>query len=75
MRTLLGRGAVIRSFPVAILQAAAREAASILDELATASPMAAEVHRSFVDFRGRAAEYCRSGDLAALKIREVALSG
>jgi len=74
LRTLIDRGVEIRSFPVAVLKAAAQEAAALLDELATASPIAAEVHQSFTDFRDRAAEYCRNGDLAALKIREVAFS-
>jgi TRAP-type mannitol/chloroaromatic compound transport system substrate-binding protein len=74
LKSLTDQGVEIRSFPVAILEAAAKEAAAILAEIATASPMAAEVHESFVAYRARAAEYCRSGDLAALKIREVALS-
>ena len=74
LRALTDQGAEIRSFPVAILEAAAKEAAAILAEIATASPMAAEVHDSFVTYRARAAEYCRSGDLAALKIREVGLT-
>lgn len=75
LRTLIDRGVEIRSFPVAVLKAAAQEAAAILDELATASPIAAETHQSFVAYRDRAAEYCRTSDLAVLKAREVALSG
>jgi TRAP-type mannitol/chloroaromatic compound transport system substrate-binding protein len=74
LRTLTDRGVEIRSFPVAVQKSAAQEAAAILDELATASPIAAEVHQSFVAYRHRAAEYCRTGELAALKIREVALT-
>jgi TRAP-type mannitol/chloroaromatic compound transport system substrate-binding protein len=74
LKSLTDQGVEIRSFPVAIVEAAAKEAAAVLSEIATASPMAAEVHESFVAYRERAAEYCRSGDLAALKIREVALA-
>ena len=74
LQTLIDRGAEIRSFPVAVQKAAAQEAAALLDELATASPIAAEVHQSFVAYRDRAAQYCRNGELAALKIREVALT-
>lgn len=75
LKTLTDQGVEIRSFPVVILQAAARESEAILAEIAGASPMAAEVHQSFIAYRSRAAEYCRSADLAALKIREIALAG
>jgi TRAP-type mannitol/chloroaromatic compound transport system substrate-binding protein len=73
-QSLAALGVEVRSFPVAILEAAAREAEAILAEIANSSPMATEVHQSFAAYRNRAAEYCRSSDLAALKIREVALS-
>jgi TRAP-type mannitol/chloroaromatic compound transport system substrate-binding protein len=75
LKSLTDQGVEVRSFPVAILQAAAAESAAILAELAGASPIAAEVHQSFVDYRARAAAYCRSADLAALKMREIALTG
>jgi TRAP-type mannitol/chloroaromatic compound transport system substrate-binding protein len=74
-RTLIDRGVEIRSFPVAILQAAAAESAAILAELADASPIAGEVHASFTEYRESAAAYSRNSDLAALKMREIALSG
>ena len=74
MGSLAALGVELRSFPVAIIEAAAKETEAILAEIAVASPMATEVHQSFMAYRARAAEYCRSADLAALKIREVALS-
>ncbi|MEO8668092.1 MAG: TRAP transporter substrate-binding protein [Bauldia sp.] len=75
LASLTDQGVQIRSFPVAILQAAAVESAAILADLATASPIAGEVHQSFMAYRERAAAYCRSADLAALKMREIALAG
>jgi TRAP-type mannitol/chloroaromatic compound transport system substrate-binding protein len=74
-RTLTERGVAFRSFPLAVVKAAAREAEAILKELADASPMATEVHSAFVAYRERAAAYSRVADLAALKTRDLGLSG
>jgi TRAP-type mannitol/chloroaromatic compound transport system substrate-binding protein len=75
MKTLVDQGIEVRSFPVAVIKAAARESAALLQEIAGASPMAAEVHAAFMAYRDRAVAYSRVSDLAALKIRELGLTG
>jgi TRAP-type mannitol/chloroaromatic compound transport system substrate-binding protein len=75
MQTLIDQGIEIRSFPVAVIKAAAREADALLKEVSAASPMAGEVYDAFIDYRDKAAAYCRNGELAALKIRELGLAG
>ena len=75
MQTLIDQGIEIRSFPVAVIKAAAREAEALLKEVSSASPMAGEVYDAFIDYRDKAAAYCRNGELAALKIRELGLAG
>ena len=45
----------------------------LLKEIGASSPMASDVYASFLAFRAKAAEYAKTGDLAALKMRQTAL--
>ena len=72
-RPLAESGVELRTLPDAIVRILARESEGFLKEVAASSPMATEVFRSYLTFRGKAAEYARVGDLAALQMRQVAL--
>lgn len=66
-------GVEFRTLPDAIVRALARESEALLKEIAASSPMATEVYGSFIAFRAKAAEYAKTGDLAALRMRQTAL--
>lgn len=66
-------GVELRAFSDAIVRTLARESEALLKEIAASSPMATEVYRSFVTFRAKAAQYAKTGDLAALQMRQTAL--
>lgn len=70
---LAGSGVEIRTLPDAIVRALARESEALLKEIAASSPMATAAFGSFLSFRASAVEYARTGDLAALQMRQAAL--
>jgi TRAP-type mannitol/chloroaromatic compound transport system substrate-binding protein len=72
-RPLAEDGVEIRAFPEAIVRTLARESELLLKEIGASSPMASDVYASFLAFRAKAAEYAKTGDLAALKMRQTAL--
>lgn len=64
----------IRPFPPEVLRTLAREAEKVLADIANASPLAAETYASFTMFRSKALDYSKVSDLAALLLRDEALS-
>lgn len=72
-RPLAEDGVEIRAFPDAVVRTLARESEGMLKEIGASSPMASDVYRSFLAFRAKAAEYAKTGDLAALQMRQTAL--
>jgi TRAP-type mannitol/chloroaromatic compound transport system substrate-binding protein len=68
-------GVAIRTLPDAIVRAAGREAEALLQEIAATSPTAGEAYQSFVAFRDKAIAAASHGDLAALRMRALALGG
>jgi len=72
-RPLAESGVQLRTLPDAIVRTLARESEALLKEIAASSPTATEVYLSFVAFRAKAAEYAKTGDLAALQMRQTAL--
>jgi TRAP-type mannitol/chloroaromatic compound transport system substrate-binding protein len=67
-------GTPVAPLPEPIVRAAGREAAALLEELADGSPIAQEVHDSFVMFRRKAVAYAPAGDEGALRLRAIGLS-
>ena len=72
-RPLLETGVALRTLPDPIVRTLARESEALLKEIAASSPMATEVYRSFVTFRAKATAYAKTGDLAVLQMRQIAL--
>lgn len=72
-RPLAENGVELRPLPEAIVRTLARESEALLREIAASSPTATEVYRSFATFRAKAAAYAKTGDLAALQMRQTAL--
>lgn len=72
-QALAENGVEVRTLPDAIIRTLARESEAVLKEIAESSPMATEAYLSFVSFRAKAAEYAKTGDLAALQMRQTAL--
>jgi TRAP-type mannitol/chloroaromatic compound transport system substrate-binding protein len=70
---LVENGVELRTLPDAIVRTLARESEALLKEIAASSPMATEVYLSFAAFRAKATEYAKTGDLAALQMRQTAL--
>jgi TRAP-type mannitol/chloroaromatic compound transport system substrate-binding protein len=68
-------GVAIRNLPDSVVRAAGREAEALLREIAATSPAAGEAYESFVAFRAKAVAAAAHGDLAALHMRALALSG
>ncbi len=70
---LAANGVELRTLPDPIVRALARESEALLKEIAASSPMATEVYLSFAEFRAKATEHAKTGDLAALMMRQTAL--
>ncbi len=60
----------LKSFSPAIVNAARKEATSVIDELATRGVMARKVHESYLAFRDRTAAWSRVSLKAVLEARE-----
>jgi TRAP-type mannitol/chloroaromatic compound transport system substrate-binding protein len=65
----------VHTMPQDIIDALAREAAPVLQEVADSSPIAGETFASFQAFRAQANRYAQVSDLAALRMRAAALEG
>lgn len=72
-RPLAEKGVALRTLPDPIVRTLARESEALLKEISASSPTAAEVYLSFVAFRAKATAYAKTGDLAALQMRQIAL--
>ena len=63
----------LRSFSPEIVSALAVESEKVLNDIASASPLAKEVYASFSAYRAKAVDYAHSADLAALAMRDQGL--
>lgn len=64
----------LRTFSPEIVNALAVESEKVLEDIASASPLAKEVYASFSAYRDKAVDYARASDLAALSMRDTGLA-
>jgi TRAP-type mannitol/chloroaromatic compound transport system substrate-binding protein len=73
-RPLLAReGVQVKALPDALVQLLAKESEVVLAEIGASSPIAKEVHESFVTYRRKSAEYALVMDGAVHAMRRMAL--
>lgn len=75
LEAMKNAGVIVGPLTDTVIKAAGRETEALIDELASASPMARQVHESFLAYRTRAMAYAPAGDQTALRQRALALSG
>ncbi|MEI8144304.1 MAG: TRAP transporter substrate-binding protein [Alphaproteobacteria bacterium] len=72
LATMVGQhGVRLRGFPIEMLRAAKREAASLLGDLGTRSSFARQIHGSYTGFQERLSVWTRLSTHAVLAAREV----
>ena len=66
-------GVQLKFMPDDVVDALARESATVLKEIGDTSPLAGEIYDSFTKYRAEAAAYAKVSDQAALEMRAKAL--